>query len=57
MIEDKATEKLKKRLKDKGLIVNMGVGRTESPPSTEKRANDKKNSNSKTSVGKKSRKK
>lgn len=35
MIEDKATERWKKRLKDMGLIVNMGAGRPK-PSSTEK---------------------
>jgi len=29
MIEDKATEKLKKRAQDSGLIVNAGVGEKE----------------------------
>ena len=32
MIEDKATEKLKKRLKDMGLIVNMGADKSEPKP-------------------------
>ncbi|MGH9903936.1 MAG: hypothetical protein ACRD68_19165 [Pyrinomonadaceae bacterium] len=29
MVEDKATEKLKKRLRDAGLIVNAGSGKTQ----------------------------
>jgi hypothetical protein len=33
MIEDKATEKLKKRLKDMGLIVNAGADKAKSPKS------------------------
>jgi hypothetical protein len=43
MIEDKATEKLKKRLKDIGLIVNMGTDKAK-PKSTrtEKRASKNK---------------
>ena len=32
MIEDKATEKLKKRLKDMGLIVNMGADKSKPKP-------------------------
>ena len=32
MIEDKATEKLKKRLQDWGMIVNAGAGKTDSQP-------------------------
>ena len=32
MIEDKATERLKKRLKDIGLIVNMGVDKAQPKP-------------------------
>jgi hypothetical protein len=31
MVEDKATERLKKRLKDIGLIVNAGVGKNAKP--------------------------
>jgi hypothetical protein len=38
MIEDKATEKLKKRLKDMGLIVNAGIGNKQPPTNTKKRA-------------------
>ena len=39
MIEDKATEKLKKRLKEIGLIVNMGVDKSQPKPAgAEKRA-------------------
>ena len=34
MIEDKATEKLKKRLKDLGLIVNMGADKAKPKPGT-----------------------
>jgi len=34
MIEDKATEKLKKRLKDIGLIVNMGADKTKPKPNS-----------------------
>jgi hypothetical protein len=32
MVEDKAAEKLKKRLSDMGLIVNADVGRGAKPP-------------------------
>ena len=35
MIEDKATEKLKKRLQKMGLIVNAGVDKPESKPKSE----------------------
>lgn len=31
MVEDKATEKLKKRLRDLGLIVNAGAGKAAKP--------------------------
>ena len=31
IVEDKATEKLKKRLKDWGLIVNAGAGKNTKP--------------------------
>jgi hypothetical protein len=31
MVEDKATEKLKKRLQEWGLIVNAGAGKTARP--------------------------
>jgi hypothetical protein len=48
MIEDKATEKLKKRLKDMGLIVNMGADKAKPrPASTEKRASKIKKGNRK----------
>jgi hypothetical protein len=47
MIEDKATEKWKKRLKDMGLIVNAGADRAKQPTDTEKRAKES------TSTGKK----
>ena len=43
MIEDKATEKLKKRLKDLGLIVNMGADKAKPKPG----ARDKRVSQSK----------
>lgn len=36
MVEDKATEKLKKRAQDAGLIVNAGVGKTPKPKSVTK---------------------
>lgn len=44
MIEDKATEKLKKRLKDMGLIVNMGADKSKQGKSSSKdsKANVKK---------------
>jgi hypothetical protein len=35
MIEDKATEKLKKRLQKWGLIVNAGADKSESKPKSE----------------------
>ena len=35
MIEDKATEKMKERLKKMGLIVNMGADKPESKPKSE----------------------
>jgi hypothetical protein len=48
MIEDKATEKLKKRLKDMGLIVNMGADKGKpKPATTEKRASTSKKGNRK----------
>ena len=47
MIEDKATEKWKKRLKDLGLIVNAGADRAKPPTDTKKRAKES------TSTGKK----
>ena len=31
MVEDKATEKLKKRLRDLGLIINAGAGKATKP--------------------------
>lgn len=52
MIEDKATEKLKKRLKDMGLIVNMGAEDTE-PVSTEKHAVNQKDASNQASKSKK----
>lgn len=36
MVEDKATERLKKRLKDLGLIVNTGAGKTAKPTAKKK---------------------
>ena len=36
MVEDKATERLKKRLQDLGLIVNAGVGKTTKPTGRKK---------------------
>jgi hypothetical protein len=36
MVEDKATEKLKKRLRDMGLIVNAGVGKPAEPAGKKK---------------------
>jgi hypothetical protein len=48
MIEDKATEELKKRLKDIGLIVNMGADKGKpKPASAEKRASKSKKGNKK----------
>ena len=41
MIEDKATEKLKKRLQKMGLIVNAGVDKSESKPKSEKKESKK----------------
>jgi hypothetical protein len=38
MVEDKATERLKKRLKDVGLIVNAGAGKTAKPAGKKKGA-------------------
>ena len=35
MIEDKATEKLKKRLQDMGLIVNAGADKDKPKPKSE----------------------
>ncbi len=37
MVEDKATEKLKKRAQDAGLIVNAGVGKAPKPTPATKR--------------------
>jgi len=54
MIEDKATEKLKKRLKDMGLIVNAGAGRVEPPAAAKRGAASPK---SRTSKGQKGNKK
>jgi flavorubredoxin len=43
MIEDEATEKLKKRLQKWGLIVNAGTDKSESKPKSEdKKKADKK---------------
>jgi hypothetical protein len=43
MIEDKATEKLKKRLQKMGLIVNAGIGKPEpKPKSGDKKKKSKK---------------
>ena len=36
MVDDKATERLKKRLKDLGLIVNAGAGKTAKPAGKKK---------------------
>lgn len=36
MVEDDATERLKKRLRDMGLIVNAGVGNTAKPAGKKK---------------------
>lgn len=36
MVEDKATEKLKKRLQDWGLIVNAGADKAANPPGKKK---------------------
>jgi hypothetical protein len=36
MVEDKATERLKKRLKDLGLIVNAGAGKPAKPAGKKK---------------------
>ena len=36
MVEDEATERLKKRLKDWGLIVNAGAGRIAKPAGKKK---------------------
>jgi hypothetical protein len=36
MVEDKAAERLKKRLKDLGLIVNAGTGKTAEPAGKKK---------------------
>ena len=51
MIEDEATEKLKKRLKDMGLIVNAGADEAKPQRSvgTEKRAPSSKNTSNDTS--------
>lgn len=57
MIEDEATEKLKKRLKDMGLIVNMGAGCAKPRADTEKQATGKKNASNDKSAGRKSKKK
>ena len=43
MIEDKATEKLKKRLQKWGLIVNAGVDKPESRPKSEDKKKSVKN--------------
>jgi hypothetical protein len=37
MVEDETAEKLKKRLRDAGLIVNAGVGKTLKPKDTAKK--------------------
>ena len=50
MIEDKATERLKKRLKDMGLIVNMGAD-DKKPAGDEKCATRKKSADSHLSKG------
>lgn len=42
MIEDKATEKLKKRAQDLGLIVNAGADKTKPKPKAEKKKKGKK---------------
>jgi hypothetical protein len=42
MVEDKATEKLKKRLRDWGLIVNAGAGKTAKPKPAGKKKGEKK---------------
>lgn len=57
MIEDKATERRKKRLKDMGMIVNMGAGRAQPSAGTEPRATAKKKASNHTSAGRKSKKK
>ena len=55
MIEDKATEKLKERLKDMGLIVNAGADTAKPaksvPAGTEKGAPSPKNASDGTSGG------
>lgn len=43
MIEDKATEKLKKRLKDMGMIVNMGADKAQPRQSKSSGTDDKVN--------------
>jgi hypothetical protein len=43
MIEDKATEKLKERLKKMGLIVNAGIDKPESKPKAEDKKKPVKN--------------
>lgn len=53
MIEDEATEKWKKRLKDMGLIVNMGAGRAKPPADGESRTTAKKIASNQVSQGKK----
>lgn len=40
MVEDEATEKLKKRAQDAGLIVNAGVGKTAKSKGASKKNND-----------------
>lgn len=40
MVEDKATERLKDKARDLGLIVNAGAGKEKTPP--EKKKGDKK---------------
>lgn len=42
MIEDKATEKLKKRLQDMGLIVNAGADKAEPKPKANSKPTKKK---------------
>jgi hypothetical protein len=56
MMEDKATEKWKKRLKDVGLIVNMGTD-NKTTTGTEKRATGQKRESPGTSRSKKGKKK
>lgn len=42
MIEDKATEKLKERARDIGLIVNAGAGKPQPKPKAEDKKKSKK---------------